>query len=210
MKVIPIYQSSDGCNTYIVSERPGECVIIDAGADPYAAEAKLKENGLKCAAVLMTHGHFDHIQCLSDYVSRFGCGVYMHPSDTGMLTDADKNASAFFGFNTAAAGVDPYPVTDGEALYIAGLKIKVLHTPGHTPGSVCYLIDNCLFSGDTLFCGSIGRWDLPGGDEKTLFDSLKGIAERINNDTAVYPGHGESTLMSAEKAFNPYLRGLLP
>ena len=210
MKIIPLYQSSDGCNTYIVGSDRNECVIIDAGADVETVGTALCLHDLRCVAVLMTHGHFDHFPYLSEYVSSFGCRVYMHPLDADMLSDPQKNASARFGLDTAITGVATESLSDGDELNIAGLCIKVIHTPGHTPGSVSYLIENSLFSGDTLFCGSVGRRDLNGGDGETLARSLSKLCVSVGDDVTVFPGHGSKTKMSVEKAYNPYLKGCLP
>ena len=180
-------------NTYIVS-RDGRCVIIDPGYEADAIAFFLQKQGLTADAIFLTHGHFDHVGAVKALVSKLGCPVYIHEAELSMP-------------KLFTAGAIPYTHTYGEGDRIekAGISFRVLHTPGHTPGSVCLMAEDVCFSGDTLFCGSCGRTDLPGGDWATIRRSLTRLAQ-TEDDLTVYPGHGEATTLAAEKRYNPYLQ----
>ena len=189
--VLGLYQT----NCYIIhDDSVKNCCIIDPGYDADKILTCLKENGLTAEAILLTHGHFDHVGAVKDLVAETGCKVYLCAEDLSM--PHMMTAGTLYYTDTYA---------QGDVLTLAGLSIHVLHTPGHTPGSVCLLVENAMFSGDTLFAGSCGRTDLPGGDWATILQSLKRLAA-TETDYAVYPGHGESTTLAAEKQYNPYLR----
>lgn len=179
-------------NTYIVANN-GRCVIIDPGYEPETIHRFLESNGLTADAIFLTHGHFDHVGGVKALVEKLGCPVYIHASELSMP-------------EAMTAGPLYYTHTYGEGDRVkkAGLSFRVLHTPGHTPGSVCLIAEDACFSGDTLFYGSCGRTDLPGGDWATIRRSLNRLAQL--NDLAVYPGHGESTTLAAEKRYNPYMQ----
>ena len=182
-------------NTYIIhDEHSKSCAVIDPG---YLSERILDETEKLCLtidAILLTHGHFDHVGAVKDLVAETGCRVFLCAEDLSM--PEVFTAGKLYYTNTYA---------DGSILEIAGLQIHVLHTPGHTPGSVCLLVGNVMFSGDTLFAGSCGRTDLPGGDWATICRSLKRLAA-IEADFTVFPGHGGSTTLAQEKKYNPYMR----
>ena len=164
--------------------------------DPAAEPEKIKKalDGKKAAAVLLTHGHFDHTGALSAFE---GTPIYMHPSDDVMLLDPVWSVGNMIG-DTAPRPAATNFVQEGDKLRLAGLDILVLHTPGHTLGSVCYQIGDVLFTGDTMFHGSYGRTDFPGGDEKTLFRSLRRLL-KLEKDYIVCPGHGEPTSIFQER-----------
>ena len=179
-------------NTYILSNGT-EAAVIDPGYEPDTILDALE--GLTLKAILLTHGHFDHVGAVRELVAETGCEVWIH----------------------AAEGTMPPMVTAGPLYYtrtydegdticpISGVEITVLHTPGHTPGSVCLLCGRDLFSGDTLFEGSCGRVDLPGGNGHQMVASLRRLAA-LQADYQVHPGHGGSTALSAERRYNPYMR----
>ncbi len=170
------------------------CCIIDPGACPELLLAHLDKEGLALEAILLTHGHFDHVGGVRELAAETGCKVYIHAADLAlppMIT-----AGKLYYTDTYA---------QGDTLELAGLRISVRHTPGHTPGSVCLMVADCIFSGDTLFAGSCGRTDLPGGSWETICASLKSLAG-LQEDYRVFPGHGESTTLAQEKRYNPYLR----
>ena len=150
--------------------------------------------GLTVEAVLLTHGHFDHVGGVKQIAAETGCDVYLCADDLSMPP-------------MMTAGPLYYTKTYGEGsqLHLAGLDISVIHTPGHTPGSVCLLTGNAMFSGDTLFAGSCGRTDLPGGDWAAITKSLRRLAS-FETNYQVFPGHGESTTLAEEKRYNPYVR----
>ena len=183
-------------NCYIIhDENSKTCCVIDPGYDADTILDKLESLGLSLEAILLTHGHFDHVGAVKELAAETQCEVYIHPDDLTMPP-----------MMTAGALYYTRTYTEGTRLKLAGLVIAVLHTPGHTPGSVCLLCDTTILSGDTLFRGSCGRTDLPGGDWATIQDSLIRLRE-LEGDFTVYPGHGDSTTLAAERQYNPYLRG---
>ena len=182
-------------NCYILWEEPWEkCVVIDPGYAPEEVLYQTKKLGREMEAILLTHGHFDHVGGVRKLAEETGCKVYLCPEDLSM--PAQMTAGPLYYTHTYG---------EGDTLTLAGMELRVLHTPGHTPGSVCILWGDAMFSGDTLFAGSCGRTDLPGGDWATIMQSLKRLAGLTKNYT-VYPGHGESTTLEAERKYNPYLR----
>ena len=182
-------------NCYLVwDEASPTCVVIDPGYEPDTVLAEAKKLGKEIAAILLTHGHFDHVGGVKDLAAETGCKVYLNEAELSMPPQM-------------TAGSLYYTNLYGEGDYVeeAGLSFKVLHTPGHTPGSVCLRCENALFSGDTLFWGSCGRTDLPGGSWSTIRTSLKRLAD-LPGDFEVYPGHGDSTTLSFERKMNPYMQ----
>ena len=184
-----------GTNCYIVRDSDSKtCCIIDPGYQPQRVLDRVAELGLEVEAILLTHGHFDHVGGVAFIAADTDCDVYINAEDLQLpprLTDG-----RIYYTRTYA---------QGDVLQLAGLTIQVMSTPGHTPGSVCLCIEDHLFSGDTLFAGSCGRTDLPGGDWMTICESLKRLSQMEGNWT-VHPGHGESTALDAERKYNPYMR----
>ena len=182
-------------NTYLVwEENSPTCVVIDPGYEPDTILDEAKKLGKEITAVLLTHGHFDHVGGVRELAAETGCPVYLHEAELSM--PPQMTAGPLFYTNTYG---------EGDFVEAAGLSFKVLHTPGHTPGSVCLLCENAMFSGDTLFWGSCGRTDLPGGSWATIRKSLLRLAE-LCGDYDVYPGHGDATTLSFERKMNPYMR----
>ena len=182
-------------NCYIIhDEAVKSCCVIDPGYDADLILDKLDDLGLTLEAILLTHGHFDHVGAVKELASETGCDVYLHPDDLAMPP-----------MMTAGPLYYTKTYTEGTQLKLAGLDITVLHTPGHTPGSVCLLIGDTLITGDTLFAGSCGRTDLPGGDCATIRASLNRLAG-IEANLWVLPGHGGTSQLRDEKRYNPYLR----
>ena len=180
-------------NCYIVhQENSDHCVVIDPGYDARKILSFLREKNLNPDAILLTHGHFDHVGAVKDLAADTDCKVFIHPLEHTMphaMTAGQLYAT------------DEYT----DRFSIANMDITVLHTPGHTPGSVCLIIEDAMFSGDTLFARSCGRTDLPGGDWATIQNSLRRLAG-LPADYRVFPGHAESTTLAQEKQFNPYMR----
>ena len=201
MKIHTLPLGAYQTNTYIV-ENEGHCVIIDPGYEADTIAAFLAKHVLTTDAILLTHGHFDHVGAVETIVKETGCALWMSQRDWSQkrnLLTAKLYPIANCGF------VEVQFCEDGEVICAAGLTFTVMETPGHTWGSVCYLCGDAMFSGDTLFAGSCGRTDLPGGDWDTIALSLKRLSELDANYT-VYPGHGNSTTLAAEKQYNPYMR----
>jgi len=190
-------------NTYIVHDAEAKsCVIIDPGYSSATILAKVEKLGLQVDAILLTHGHFDHVGAVKKIVAATNCKLWMSQSDYSQFPNP---VNAYF---FPIANCDFCEVNfceEGELIRGGGLEFLVLETPGHTWGSVCYLCENAMFSGDTLFAGTCGRTDLPGGDGVTIQNSLKRLAE-LESDFTVYPGHGESTTLARERMYNPYMQ----
>ena len=182
-------------NCYIIHDDASKsCCVIDPGYDADLILDKLEALGLTLEAILLTHGHFDHVGAVKELASETGCQVYLHPDDLSM--PPMMTAGPLYYTKTYA---------EGTQLTLAGLDIAVLHTPGHTPGSVCLLIGDTMITGDTLFAGSCGRTDLPGGDWATIRTSLNRLAA-IEANLWVLPGHGGTSQLRDEKKYNPYLK----
>ena len=181
-------------NCYIIHDEASKtCCVIDPGYTPEVITDKLTELGLALEAILLTHGHFDHVGAVRDLAADTQCDVYLCADDLSM--PSRMTAGPLYYTKTYA---------EGTVLHLAGLDITVLQTPGHTPGSVCLLTENALFSGDTLFAGSCGRTDLPGGSWPSMQASLRRLAA-LEANLWVLPGHGETSTLDKEKRHNPYL-----
>ena len=192
LKVFPLGSYQTNC--YMAwGDGSDSCVIIDPGYEPEYLLEQLHSGRKTLSAILLTHGHFDHIGGVKELVAETGCKVYLceHEKLAPMLT----NGMLYYS--------DTYK--EGDTLNLAGLTLQVLHTPGHTPGSVCLLCEDVLFSGDTLFAGTCGRTDLPGGDQKAIMRSLARLAALPGNLT-VLPGHGSASTMDIERKMNPFMQ----
>lgn len=206
MKVQHTVVGAVATNCYFAeNESTKECVIIDPGDEAQRLKERLRAKGLTPTAILLTHAHFDHIMAVDELAESYGIPVYVHTDDAAMLTRTELNCGAMIGAR-ATAKADKQ-VSDGERLTLAGMEVQVLHTPGHTPGGVCYYFPQAevVFSGDTLFCESVGRTDFPGGSMAQLVRSIREKLFSLPDLTIVYPGHGEPTKISTEKQYNPFL-----
>ena len=182
-------------NCYILhQEDSSSCVVIDPGYTPEVILDFLAGKGLTLEAILLTHGHFDHVGAVRDLAAETGCRVWLNPDDLSMPPKLTAGPLYY---------TDTY--SEGDTISPAGISFQVLSTPGHTPGSVCLIAEDFLFSGDTLFAGSCGRTDLPGGSTRAIRESLRRLAA-LPQDYSVHPGHGESTTLAWEKQYNPYMR----
>ena len=207
-------------NCYLVAPAPGEeCVIIDPGQDAERGiEELLDRFKLKPIAVLLTHGHIDHMWSVAPVCGAKGVPAYVHPDDRDLLSDPGKGLSLmakqqFMGGMTFSEPDDVRALEDGAIVPLAGLDFTIGHTPGHTPGSVTFRSGaddlDALFTGDLLFAGSIGRTDLPGGDHQQILHSLARTLT-LPDETIVLPGHGPQTTIGAERQTNPFLTGMKP
>lgn len=181
-------------NCYILTGENNRCLVIDPGDSPGRVLDYLDRSGLTLEAILLTHGHFDHVGGVKPLAEETGCPVYLCTEDLALPA-------------TMTAGPLHYTCTydEGDTVSLAGLTFTVLRTPGHTPGSVCLQFGDSLFTGDTLFAGSCGRTDFPGSDPAAMVRSLRRLRS-LEGVNAIYPGHGESTTLDEEKRYNPYLR----
>lgn len=182
-------------NTYVVAPVGGDqCLLIDPGAD--YADVMKAVGDRKVAAVLLTHAHFDHM-CSAEPWRSAGAKLYVHAADAPALSDPSINMSIMIGSNLVLAAADAL-LAEGDVIREAGLELTVLHTPGHTPGCVCYQSGDVLFSGDTLFYKSYGRIDLPGGNGRQMYASLMRLMQ-LDAEMVVYPGHGVRTKIAWER-----------
>lgn len=213
-----------GTNCYVAATGPGtECVVVDPGKDAAPGVAELvREHRLKPVAVLVTHGHVDHMWCVAPVAGTYDATAYVHPRDRHLLTDpmaamSPETAGMLLGGRYEFAEPDRVQeLEDLQTLELAGLQVTVDHTPGHTEGSVTFRtpygaqdVSALLFSGDLLFAGSIGRTDLPGGDHATMLRTLRDKVLPLDDDIVVLPGHGDQTSIGRERVTNPYLQDLL-
>ncbi len=189
---------------FIYHEEEKKAIVIDPADSGEYLYQKLKDNGISVAAIFLTHGHFDHILGCNELRKLSGAKVYACDAEKDVCEDTHNNCTDQIGrLHTVVA--DEY-IRDGEELEIAGMKCRLLHTPGHTKGSCCYYFeeDGVLISGDTLFAGSVGRTDLPTGSEGTLIRSIQNKLSGLPGTVKVYPGHGDATTIEYESKYNPF------
>ncbi len=204
MKIKRLPLESISINCYLISTEKA-AIVIDPGFYSSEVEEFLKDNASKKKLILLTHCHFDHIGDADRLRSATNTKIAIGEFDNNSLSDPNKNLCNLFGADLKPFSAD-ITLIDGEIVSVGDIEIKVIHTPGHTLGGVCYLIDDILFSGDTLFSGSIGRTDFPDGDFATLKNSVNKIYQ-LPESTKVYSGHGEATTIGYEKKYNPFIRG---
>lgn len=193
-------------NCYVVvNEDTKECFAVDMAYCPKAYVDHIREQGYQMKALFLTHGHFDHIMGLDALLEEYPVPVYVHEAEKGLIADPKTNLS--LTYTNGYVFEDAIYVTDGQKIAAAGVTFEVLFTPGHTSGGCCYYAEteNMLFSGDTLFRCSVGRSDLPTGDETTLIRSIKEKLLVLPENTVVYPGHMAATTIQTEKTANPFL-----
>lgn len=195
-------------NTYVVYDAASRrALIVDPGGEAAPLLALIAEHSLEVEAVLNTHGHFDHSAANARLCTALGVPLGLHPADASLLSEG--GGATWFEIPYEASPRPTLWLEDGQVLKVGNLTVQVIHTPGHTPGSVCLYIpeDEALITGDTLFAGSVGRTDFPGGSARDLTASLKKLIQ-LPRSTRIYPGHGEESTLAEECRFNPWLRRL--
>ena len=190
-------------NCYIIGQN-GEGAVIDPGAEAAEIAGAVEELKLKVNYILLTHAHIDHIVSVDKLRTVLDAKVLAHEKDAKALSNPFLNGSGLFGLNRVFKDADGV-LKDGDILDVGGLKLEILHTPGHTSGGICIKAGDSVFTGDTLFMMSIGRTDLGDGDQDQLMDSFKNKLMVLKDDTKVYPGHGTFTTIGYERAHNPYI-----
>lgn len=208
----PLWLAATNC--YVVAAEPGgPAVIIDAPPEVPGILELVRRSGVVPRALLLTHAHLDHVGGAGGVADEYGIGTSLHPDDEWLAADLPAQVRMLMGFDHEGeyAGAEHYePLADGAALEVAGLRFRVIHTPGHTPGHCCFWMEDegVLFSGDHLFAGSIGRTDLAGGDFEALMRSMAERVAPLPPETHVLPGHGPATTLARELASNPFLQAL--
>jgi glyoxylase-like metal-dependent hydrolase (beta-lactamase superfamily II) len=210
MKIDTFILGAYETNCYILreSETAKDCLIVDAGLEPGELIDFFRQNKLNPVAIVLTHGHIDHIAGVAAFRAEFPTiKVYIHKLDADMLTKANSNLSAMMGEAFSTEPADMF-IEDKSIVEEAGIKLEALHTPGHTPGGICLYSknDGIVFTDDALFADSVGRTDFPGGSMTQLINGIRKKLLTLPDDTIVYPGHGPATTIAWEKAHNQFLQ----
>lgn len=190
---------------FLKNEETGGLIIVDPADLPQRIFQKVEEMGGKPEGIFLTHGHYDHILAAEDVRKKYGVPLYACRQEEALLKDSVSNLSAY-GSRGCALEADVW-LGDGQIFELAGFSVEMLHTPGHTKGSCCYYLkeEGILFSGDTLFYGSVGRTDFPGGSTAEIVRSLHRLVDQLPEETQVFPGHDASTTIGYEKRYNPFV-----
>ena len=200
--VVGVFQE----NCWVVgSRRTREAIVIDPGDEPETILALAADMGLTIKRIACSHAHLDHIMAVRAVQERTGAGFALHPQDREIARTMPQSAARFLGYEPPPVPEPDAPLADGDVVEVDGLQLRVLHTPGHTPGSVSFYTEGMLFSGDTLFRESIGRTDLPGGDYGQIMQSIIGRLLALPDDTVVLPGHMQETRIGHERQANPFV-----
>jgi hydroxyacylglutathione hydrolase len=209
----PLWLAATNCYV-LAAERGGPAVVVDVPPDAAGVSGVLASIDCYPVALLVTHGHIDHVGAAGKLAADAAVTAYLHPDDLWLAMDPASQLRTLFGSGVAPGDYEPPEsfgeLRHGQRLDVAGFAVDVLHTPGHTPGHCCFHLADLgiLFSGDQLFAGSIGRTDLPGGDQDALMRSMRDQVLTLPDETAVLPGHGATTTLAAERRSNPFLQGL--
>ncbi|BCR05546.1 MBL fold metallo-hydrolase [Desulfuromonas versatilis] len=202
-EILPVGPLQVNCAIFSCPET-GEAMIIDPGDDGERILELVRRAGLQVKLIVNTHGHFDHVGANRLLVEKTGAPLLIHALDVPLLQRAVEHA-ALYGLKAVPSPEPERTLNDGEVLSLGTRRVEVIHTPGHSPGGICLLAGNHLFSGDSLFAGSIGRTDLPGGDHALLVAKVRQKLLVLPGETIVHPGHGPDTTIAREKASNPFV-----
>jgi hydroxyacylglutathione hydrolase len=206
LDVIQLSVAPIGTNCYLVRKTGAdEAVVIDPGGEAPRILLVLEETGARCTAILITHGHWDHLGAVAELADATGAPVHMARAERTLLERLDTISPEELGLRSHSPDV---LLDGGETLQLAGIAFEVVSIPGHSPAHLAYAANGCLFSGDLLFAGGVGRTDLPGGDWQTLLESVGALIARFSPETIVYSGHGPATTLGREAAENPFLAEL--
>jgi hydroxyacylglutathione hydrolase len=196
------------CNCYIVGDRATkQAIVIDPGGDADVIAEVIASNDLRIVTIVATHAHFDHILAAARLREITGASFHLHDDDRVLLDWMQTSGRLWLGVELPPPPDVDRPAPEGEVLTAGRVRLEVLHTPGHSPGSISLIGDDAIFSGDTLFAGSVGRTDLPGGDTSSLIKAITDKLMAFDDDVPVHPGHGPATTIGEERRFNPFLRG---
>ena len=206
MKVERFLTGIISTNCYLaINEETKQTVVIDPASSSPSLMNHIEAEGLKVEAILLTHGHFDHIWGIDGFLKKYDVPVYVHEDDKEMMNDPQLNQSSTYTAGYTFSGAEC--IRDGQVLHLAGNDFEVFHTPGHTPGCCCFYVreEGVLFSGDTLFANSVGRTDFPGSSTSALIRSIREKLLPLPDETRVYPGHMGETAIGHEREHNPYI-----
>jgi hydroxyacylglutathione hydrolase len=202
VEVVTVTEFAQNCSIF-VPPGGGPAVLIDPGGETDRVMATASRLGAEIEAILITHGHIDHIGGLNDAIAATGAPVWLHPDDLWLYEHG------MFGAPAVGVPANATHIADGDVIEVAGFTFKVLHTPGHSPGHVCFWVEDAsdplLVGGDLIFMGSVGRTDLPRADFRTLLSSVKDKIWPLPDETTILPGHGQSTTIGFEKKVNPFV-----
>ncbi len=194
-------------NSYLLADEvTREAALFDPGMESEAVADVLARERLTVTAIINTHGHFDHVFGNAYFKAKTGAPLLMHRADLDLVKRLEEQ-SLYFGFRATPSPPPDRFLEEGDEVRVGGIRLRVLHTPGHSPGGICLVTDGTAFVGDTLFAGSIGRTDLPGGSAETLLTSIRERLLTLPDDTVIYPGHGPATTIGHERRHNPFLTG---
>ncbi len=195
-----------GTNCYVVvCNATQQAAVIDPGGSPQAILEQIEKRGWQVKAVINTHGHFDHVMGNQEIMTATGAPLYLHEDDVEILREAPRDMAQFMPPH-GDPGTPTVLLHEGDTIQVGNLSFQVIHTPGHTPGGICLLLDKDLICGDTLFAGSIGRTDLRGGNYPQIIQSIQEKIMPLPDDVVAYPGHGPATTIGRERQINPYVR----